>query len=98
MYNMRPERTVIVPEMRNVRMRKLHDYRQILYNNRNIILIIGLSSAIRLALFGYAAISVPSAKFMPDTPTYLEPGINLIEKGVFATFDDNGQIRYEINR
>lgn len=66
--------------------------------NKILILVIIASFTLKLALFGYAAIKVPSAKFMPDTYTYTEPGINLIEKGVFATFDDSGEIRYEINR
>ncbi len=54
--------------------------------------------AVKIALFSYAAINIPSMKFMPDTPTYIEPGINLVEKGVFATFDDNGKIQYVIHR
>jgi len=69
-----------------------------LASNKTILLIIILSLSIKLAIFVYTAIKVPSAKFMPDTPTYIEPGINLIENGFFGTFDDNGKARYEINR
>lgn len=70
-----------------------------LYNNKILLLIIiSMALASKLALFSYAAIKAPSAKFMPDTPTYVEPGINLIEKGAFAVFSDSGEIRYEIKR
>lgn len=65
---------------------------------RILLLIIISSLLIKLALFSYAAINVPSAKFMPDTPSYIEPGVNLVEKGVFATIDDAGNILYENNR
>jgi hypothetical protein len=71
--------------------------KKLAYNKRLLIVIIG-SLLIKFALFSYAAINVPSAKFMPDTITYVKPGVNLIEKGVFATFDANGNIKYEINR
>ncbi|MEA3305731.1 MAG: glycosyltransferase family 39 protein [Candidatus Omnitrophota bacterium] len=68
-------------------------------NRKKILLLIIIASLIvKFALFGYAAINAPSAKFMPDTATYMKPGINLVEKGVFATFDTNGEIKYEINR
>ncbi|MBN1872351.1 MAG: glycosyltransferase family 39 protein [Candidatus Omnitrophica bacterium] len=63
-----------------------------------LIIIIVLSLAVKLGLFCYAFFNVPSLKFMPDTPTYLEPGINLIEKGAFGTYDENGVLHYEINR
>lgn len=60
--------------------------------------IITLSLAIKIGLFAYTAINAPDSKFMPDTATYLEPGANLLEKGIFATYDDNGNILYEVNR
>ena len=72
--------------------------RKLSYNNIVLLVIIFGSLVVKFALFGYAAVNVPSAKFMPDTPTYLEPGINLIERGVFATFDEEGEIKYEILR
>ena len=59
---------------------------------------IGISLLIKFALFAYLAANVPSAKFMPDTPTYIDPGINLIEKGVFGTYDGKGNLKYEILR
>jgi len=65
---------------------------------KKILLVIIISLVIKLGLFGYAAINVPSLKFMPDTRSYLEPGINLVEKGVFATFDKAGNINYEVIR
>jgi len=74
-----------------IKMRKsLHKYA--------IWLILGAALAIRLGLFGYSAIHTPASKFMPDTATYIEPGVNLLEKGVFATYDDGGNIIYEVNR
>ncbi len=63
-----------------------------------LLLVIISSLAVKFALCGFAAINAPSAKLMPDTSTYIEPGINLVEKGVFATFNNKGNIRYEINR
>lgn len=66
--------------------------------NKVLILLIVGSLAIKFALFGYLVIRTPSSKFMPDTPTYIEPGVNLIEKGVFATFNKEGEIEYEISR
>jgi len=69
------------------------------YSDKKIlILIISASLVIKLALFAYAAVNAPDAKFMPDTKTYLEPGKNLIEKGSFATFDGSGNIIYERSR
>ncbi|MDD5680137.1 MAG: glycosyltransferase family 39 protein [Candidatus Omnitrophica bacterium] len=67
-------------------------------DNKVLILIIISSLAIKLAVCGYGIVNMPSYKFMPDTPTYIEPGINLIEKGVFATFTNDGRINYEIIR
>lgn len=67
-------------------------------DNKVLILIIISSLAIKLAICGYGAVNMPSYKFMPDTPTYMEPGVNLMEKGVFATFTNNGKINYEIMR
>lgn len=67
-------------------------------DNKILILIIIASLAIKLAIAGYGMIKMPSYKFMPDTPTYAEPGINLVEKGVFATFADDGTIKYEVIR
>jgi hypothetical protein len=66
--------------------------------NKLLLIIIITSLLVKIGFYVYAVIKVPSAKFMPDTPTYTEPGINLIEKGVFATYSKNGQIQYEINR
>ncbi len=62
-----------------------------------ISLIVG-SLVIKMLILGYIATCVPSAKFMPDTPTYLEPGITMFEKGVFATFDERGRIQYDLLR
>lgn len=67
-------------------------------NDKALILIILASLAIKLAIFGYGMIKMPSYKFMPDTPTYTEPGTNLVEKGVFATFANDGTIKYEVIR
>ena len=72
--------------------------RRLSYNNIVLLVIIFGSLVVKFALFGYAAVNVPSAKFMPDTPTYIEPGINLIERGVFATFDEEGEIKYDLLR
>lgn len=69
-----------------------------LATNKLLFIIIILSLSIRLSLFGYAVIKAPSAKLMPDSVTYIEPGVNLIEKGLFATFDDSGNTIYEVNR
>lgn len=60
-----------------------------------MLLIVILSLAIKLALFFYAALNAPDAKFMPDTITYLKPGVNLVEKGLFGIVDDEGGIKYE---
>jgi hypothetical protein len=66
--------------------------------NKILLFIIITSLVIKFALLSYVVIKAPSAKFMPDTRTYTEPGMNLIEKGVFATFDNWNNIQYEINR
>ena len=63
-----------------------------------LLLIIVASLVVKFALFSYAVTHFPPYKFMPDTPSYIEPGINLVEKGVFATFNAKGEIEYEINR
>ena len=63
-----------------------------------IYLIIAASLAFKFGLFGYTLIKAPDSKFMPDTATYIDPGMILIEKGVFATFSDDGEIIYETNR
>ena len=68
-------------------------------NHKNdIILLIIISLGVKLALFAYASIRVPSLKSMPDTPTYSEPGINLVDKGFFGSYDERGEIHYEMNR
>jgi len=67
-------------------------------DNKILILIIIASLAIKLAIFGYGMVKMPSYKFMPDTPTYAEPGINLVEKGIFATFTEDGTVKYEVIR
>jgi len=70
--------------------------KRIRYNN--ILFIILASLAVKLALFGHIVINAPSAKFMPDTPSYLEPGINLLEKGRFVNVTSAGAEQYDINR
>lgn len=67
-------------------------------NNKILILIITASLGVKLALLGYGIINNPSFIFMPDTPTYIEPGVNLVEKGVFATFGKYGFTKYEVRR
>lgn len=67
-------------------------------DNKILILIMAASLAIKFAIFGYGIISMPSYKFMPDTPTYIEPGANLVERGMFATFANDGTIKYEVIR
>ncbi len=63
-----------------------------------LFLILLISLALKAGLLSYIAFKSPDSKFMPDTATYIEPGVNLIEKGVFATFDDSGDVVYEVNR
>jgi len=65
---------------------------------RLLALIIVLSLGTKLALFAWTANHAPEAKFMPDTPTYVEPGINIIEKGVFGAIDKDGNVHYEMRR
>lgn len=67
-------------------------------DNKILILIIAASLAIKLSIFGYGMIKIPSYKFMPDTPTYVEPGINLVEKGLFGVSGKDGSIKYEVMR
>jgi len=67
-------------------------------DNKVLILIIIASLTLKFAVFGYGVVNFPSYKFMPDTPTYVEPGVNLIEKGVFAAFGKDGKINYEVIR
>lgn len=67
-------------------------------DDKVLILIIVASLAFKFALFGYGMVNFPSFIWMPDTPTYLDPGINLAEKGVFATFSESGTVKYEILR
>lgn len=67
-------------------------------DNKKLILIIAISLAIKLALLCYGIANIPSFIFMPDTPTYIEPGVNLVEKGIFAAFNEDGSIEYEIIR
>ena len=67
-------------------------------DNKMLILIVIASLAVKFAVFGYGVVNMPTFKFMPDTPTYVDPGINLIEKGVFATFGSDGKINYEVIR
>jgi len=64
----------------------------------NLMLIISLSLLFKLGLFGYAVVNAPSMKEMPDTPTYVKPGINIVERGIFGTISDDGRIDYEITR
>lgn len=59
---------------------------------------IGCALCFKLFLFGYAALKVPDAKFSPDTPSYLEPGMMLVTRGAFATEAPDGALRYETVR
>ncbi|MBU4377307.1 MAG: glycosyltransferase family 39 protein [Candidatus Omnitrophica bacterium] len=67
-------------------------------DNKILILVITVSLGIKLALLGYGIANVPSFISMPDTPTYLEPGVNLVETGTFATFEKYGWVKYEVRR
>ncbi len=67
-------------------------------DNKTLILIIIASLAVKFALLGYGIVKMPSFIYMPDTPTYVEPGVNLILKGTFAIFKEGGAIQYEVMR
>ena len=67
-------------------------------DKKTLIYIIIVALAIKLFFFGYAAVNAPLAKISPDTPSYLEPGMMLVEKGLFATERADGTLHYETVR
>ncbi len=68
------------------------------HNKYHIISIIALSLLIKFALLWYIAVFNPDTIFMPDSPTYIEPGVNLIKKGVFADMAEDGSLSPETIR
>lgn len=65
---------------------------------KNFIIILLIALLIKLSLFIYAEIFSPQAKFQFDTDTYLNPGINLVQHGIFARQDENGNFQHELLR
>lgn len=67
-------------------------------NKMYFLIIIGVAILIKILLFSFVEIHAPQSKFMNDSSVYLKTSEMLTSKGVFATQDKNGTLKYELNR
>lgn len=68
-----------------------------LKNKKLIIILIVIALLIKLSLFLFMVISIPEAKFQPDSTDYLNTASVLSSHGAFA-LNDNGVLKYELFR
>jgi hypothetical protein len=67
-------------------------------NKKYFVIIVAGAILIKLLLFLLVTVYVPQSKFLPDSSLYLKTADMLATKGVFATQNSDGSLKYEINR